>query len=414
MIINQAFRYELKPNNEQVGLLIKYCGVARFVWNWALARRVELYKTHEGKERFTSAITQHRELNALKKSEFSWMYEVSKCAPQESLRNLDKAYSNMIRRIKSHEKKIGKPKFKKKGVHDSFRISQCTPYMIKIADDYIRLPKLGYIRTKESTSKLKGRILNATISREAGRWYCSLCVETERPNPQPIQGDIVGIDLGLNSFAVISNGKEYEHKEAPKPLKKRLKKLQRLSRKQSRKQKKSQNRKKANLALARCHRRTRNIRKDFLNKSTTELAKTKSVIVIEDLAVKNMVRNRHLARSIADVGWGDSRRMLEYKTRWYGSALVVIGRFEPTSKTCSECGAINKELTLSDRTWVCLSCGVVHDRDENAAKNIRSLGIKQLDTESYSSVINARGVGVRPQGEAVHNEAGSKRVCNER
>lgn len=410
MITNQAYRYELKPSNRQAGLLLKHCGVARFAWNWALARRQELYKTKEGKERFTNAISQHRELNAMKKSEHPWMYEVSKCAPQEALRDLDRAYANFYRGQKNHED-IGKPKFKKKGVHDSFRLSGA----ISLDDNLIQLPRMGKIRTKESTAKFSGRILSATVSRDADRWYCALCVEVKRAKPQPIIGDIVGIDLGLNSFAVISNGKEYEHKEAPKPLKKRLKKLQRLSRQQSRRQKKSQNRKKANLALARCHRRVRNIRKDFLNKLTTELAKTKPVIVIEDLAVKNMVRNRHLARSIVDVGWGEFRRMLEYKTRWYGSNLVVIGRFEPTSKLCSGCGVINKELTLNDRTWVCMACGVVHERDENAAKNIRSLGIKKLDTESYSSEINACGVGVRPLVmEAVHGETRSKHVCYKR
>ena len=409
MITNQAYRYELKANNKQRGLLLKHCGVARFAWNWALARRIELYKTHEGKERVTTAITQHKELNSLKRLEYPWMYEVSKCAPQEALRDLDRAYANFYRGCKNHEN-IGKPKFKKKGINDSFRLTGA----VTLGEKLIQLPRIGKIRAKESTAKFSGRILSATVSREADRWFCSLCVEAEKLESQSIQGDVVGIDLGLNSFAVISDGKEYKHIEAPKPLKKRLKKLQRLSRQQSRKQKKSQNRKKANLALARYYRKIRNIRKDFLSKLTTKLAKTKPAIIIEDLAVKNMIRNRHLARSIADVGWGEFRRMLKYKTLWYGSRLVVIGRFEPTSKTCSDCGAINKELTLSDRTWVCMSCGVVHDRDENAAKNIRSLGIKQLDTESYSG-INACGVSVRPVvTRAVHDEAGSKRVCNER
>lgn len=390
MITNQAYKYELKPNNKQAGLLLKHCGVARFAWNWALARRIELYKTREGKDRFTNAINQHRELNALKKSEFPWMYEVSKCAPQEALRDLDRAYANFFRGCKNGGG-IGFPKFKKKGIHDSFRLTGA----IQVSNQGISLPRIDLLHTKESTAKFRGRLLSATVSREADRWFVSLCVECERPTPQLIQGDVVGIDLGLNSFAVISNGKEHEHKEAPKPLKMRLEKLQRLSKQQSRKQKKSQNRKKANLALARCYRRIRNIRKDFLNKLTTELAKTKSVIVIEDLVVRNLVRNRHLARSIADAGWGEFRRMLGHKTQWYGSRLVVIGRFEPTSKICSGCGAINKELTLSDRTWVCMNCGAVHERDENSAKNIRSLGIKQLSTES-SSGINACGVGVRP------------------
>ncbi len=408
MKVNQAFRYELKPNNRQAGSLLKHCGAARFAWNWALARRIELYQTKEGNERYTSAITQHRELNALKKSEYPWMYEVSKCAPQEALRDLDRAYANFYRGRKNHEN-IGKPKFKKKGIHDSFRLTG----VIDVNNNLIQLPRIGQIRTKEPTSKFNGRILSSTISREADRWYCSLCVETGRPKPQPIEGEIVGIDLGLNSFAVISNGKGHEHKEAPKPLLNHLKRLQRLSKQQSRKQKKSQNRKKANLALARCYRRIRNIRKDFLNKLTTELAKIKSVIIIEDLAVKNMVRNRHLARSIADVGWGEFGRRLEYKTVWYGSRLIKIPRFEPSSKMCHVCGGINNNLKISDRTWVCLKCGTLHDRDENASDNVRNCGLKILATESLSGS-NACGVGVRPQqSEAVHAEAGSKFICNE-
>lgn len=407
MKVNQAFRYELKPNNKQVSLLLRHCGVARFAWNWALARRIDLYKAREGKERFTNAITQHKELNALKKTEYPWMYEVSKCAPQGALRDLDRAYANFYRGRKNHEN-VGKPKFKKKGIHDSFRLNGA----IGVKDSLIQLPRMGKIRTKELTSKFKGRILSATISREADRWFCSLCVEVDRPEAQPIEGERIGIDLGLNSFAVISNGEIHEHIEAPKPFKKYLKKLQRLNRQQPRKQKKSQNRRKANLALARCYRRMRNIRKDFLSKLTTKLAKTKPVIIIEDLAVKNMIRNRHLARSIADVGWGEFRRQLEYKTVWYGSRLIRIPRFEPSSKMCSECGAINAVLTLSDRQWVCQSCGAVHERDENASDNIRNCGLKILATES-SSGSNACGVGVRPSVMlAVHDEAGNKLTCN--
>lgn len=407
MKVFQAFRYELKPNNKQIGLLLKHCGVARFAWNWGLARRIELYKTKEGNERFTNAINQHRELNALKKSEYSWMYEVSKCAPQEALRDLDRAYANFYRGLKNH-KNIGKPKFKKKGIHDSFRLYR----LIYTFGDYVKLPRLGIIKTKENTGKLKGRILSATISREVDRWFVSFKVYYEKPNLQPINGDIVGIDLGLNSFAVISNGLEHIHIKAPKPLKKRLKKLQRLSRKQSRKQKASQNRKKANLALARCYRKIRNIRKDFLNKLTTELAKTKSVIIIEDLAIKNMGRNRHLARSILDVGWGDFKKQLEYKTVWYGSRLIKISRFEPTSKMCHVCGEVNNNLKLSDRKWIRLKCGTLHDRDENASDNVRNCGLKILSTES-SSGSNACGVAGRPVAkQASDSEAGSKLIYN--
>ena len=407
MLVNQAFRYELKPNNEQVGLLVKHCGVARFAWNWALARRMELYKTKEGKERFTSAITQHKELNALKKTDYQWMYEVSKCAPQESLRDLDKAYSNMIRRIKNHEHEIGRPNFKKKGVHDSFRLTGA----IKVKDNLIRFPRIGNIRTKESTHKFMGNILSTTVSREADRWYCSLCVEVERPEPIQIIGDIVGIDLGINCFATISNGKEIEPVYSPKPLRKHIKKLQRLSKHHSKKQKGSNNKKKEQLRLARLHKVIKDTRKDFISKETSKLAKTKSVIIIEDLAVKNMMGNHRLARSIGDEGWGEFKRQLEYKTQWYGSRLVKIPRFEPTSKRCNHCGEINHDLKLSDRTWVCLNCGAVNERDPNAAHNIRDKGIELLDTDSLSE-LQACGVDVRPsQRMAIDREAGIKHVC---
>jgi putative transposase len=320
---------------------------------------------------------------------------------------LDRAYANFIRGYMNGEH-IGFPKFKKRGTHDSFKVWG----QIHINEGSIQLPRMGRIHTKESTSKFKGRVLSATVSREAHRWFCSLCVEAERAEPQPIQSDIVGVDLGLSSFAVISNGEEYTRIEAPKPLEKRLKKLQRLGRQQSRKQKGSQNRRKANLAMARCHRRIRNARKDFISKLTTSLAKTKSAIIIEDLAVGNMAKNRHLARSIADVGWGEFKRRLEYKTVWYGSRLVIIPRFEPTSKTCHVCGAVNENLKLGDRAWVCLNCGAYHDRDENASDNIRDCGLKILATES-SSGSDACGVGVRlPAMGATHSEAGSKRVRN--
>jgi len=278
----------------------------------------------------------------------------------------------------------------------------------------IKLPRIGIIRTKEKTTKFKGRILSATVSRKVDRWFCSLCVEIERSESKSIIGDIVGIDLGLNSFAVISDGKEHEHKEAPKPFKKYLAKLRRLNRKQTRRRLQSSNRKKATLALARCYYMIKNIRKDFLNKLTTELAKTKSVICIEDLNIKGMSgKKRHLGRSINDVGWGEFRRQLEYKTKWYGSQLIVIPAFEPTSKMCHVCGEINNNLKLSDRTWICLNCGMVHDRDENASDNVRNCGLKILSTES-SSGSNACGENVSPLSKkAVLIESGSKHIYNE-
>ena len=335
------------------------------------------------------------------------MYEVSKCAPQGALWNLDRAFTNFWKRRKNG---IGFPKFKRKGKHDSFTLTGS----IKVLDSNVVLPRLGEIRTKEGTGKFKGHILSATVSREADRWFVSLAVECEREIPLRAGDEIVAIDLGINSFATTYDGSNTEHIYAPKPLSRNLKKLDHASKKHSRKQKGSANKRKSAMRLARLHRHVKNTRRDFLHKLSTSLAKTKSAIVIEDLNVKGMVQNHHLARSIADCGWSDFRRMLEYKTQWYGSQLVVIDRFAPTSKMCSECGAINENLTLSDRMWVCTSCGAVHERDENAAKNIHRLAI--LDTES-SSGINACGVAVRPN-QASDEEAGSKHKsctgrCNE-
>ncbi len=403
MKINQAYRYELKPNNKQVGLLVKTCGVARFAWNWGLAERIRLFEQNEGRDRFTWGYAQHKRLVVLKKTDYPWMYEVSNCAPWGALRDLEVAFKN-FRRGRKNGNQAGFPRFKKKGIHDSFYLRG----HIHLYNKGVKLPRLGIMRLKEGTSKFKGRILSATVSREADRWYVSLCVERERLEPEPNGGGIVGVDLGLNSFAVIHDGANTERVSPAKPLAKALKRLQRLARQHSCKQKGSNNRRKSTLCSARLHRKIRNRRKDYLHKLTSSLAKDKSVVVIEDLYVAGMVRNRHLARSIADAGWGEFRRMLEYKTKWYGSRLVVIDRFAPSSKTCSECGAVNGGITLSDRRWVCMVCGAAHDRDENAAKNIRQAGIAILDTERASG-IHACGVARSPACErAGDGEAGSK------
>ena len=371
MIVNRAYRYELNPNAKQRTLLAKHAGVARFTFNWGLARRVEQY---ERDKTSTNAIVQHRELNALKKTDFPWMYEVSKCAPQEALRDLDKAFKNFFRGLK-HGQKIGFPKFKRKGVNDSCRLTGA----IHVKDKAVQLPRLGVIRLKE-TPAVDGRILSATVRREADKWFVSLAVELEVPEPQPVQGEAVGIDVGLNCFAACSDGcKEY----APKPLDKHLKRLNHYQRRVNRKieaAKKasgktndwpvSNNLRKANTRVAQIHRRIRNIRQDFLHKLSTSLAKTKSEIVLEDLNVKGMVRNHRLARHIADAGWSKFRRMLEYKTLWYGSKIILAPRFFASSKTCCECGHVLVDMQLTVRNWQCPVCGECHDRDINAAKNL--------------------------------------------
>ncbi len=361
MQINQAYRYELDPNKEQRLLLAKHAGAARFAYNWGLARRIALW---EQDKISTNAISQHKELNALKKTDFPWMYEVSKCAPQEALRNLDNAFRNFFQGLKAG-RKVGFPKFKKKGRNDSFRLTGA----IHVLAHHVQLPRIGSVRLKEHPV-VEGKILSATVRREADRWFVSIAVEQERADPEPVQGPVVGIDLGLTTFAALSDGEKIE---APKPLAKHLRRLKRLQRRLSRKQKGSRNRKKAQMRIRRLHRRIRNIRQDFLHKLTTRLAKTKAVIVVEDLNIKGMMQNHHLARHIGDAAWGEMKRQLDYKTRWYGSRMVEADRWYPSSKTCSACGYRLDKLPLSVREWVCPECGVIHDRDENAGKNLEAL-----------------------------------------
>jgi len=385
--MNSAFKFEIKPNRANRIALAKHAGTARFAYNWGLAERKKLYETEK---KSTSAFTQSKELNAVKKTLFPWMSEVSKCAPQEALRDLDVAFKNFFRGIKTG-KKVGFPRFKKKGDRDSFRLYGTFP----IKGTTVRLPRLGVLRLKEDPCKLVGRILSATVSRQADRWFVSFCVERHMPVPVPIVGPIVGIDLGLKSFAVLSDGTSFL---APKPLARNLKLLKRRSRQHSKKKKGSANRKKSALCLARLHRRIRNVRQDSLHKLTTNLAKTKSEIVIEDLCVKGMIRNGKLSRAIADVGWGEFRRQLDYKTKWYGSTLTVAPRNFPSTQLCSTCGGRNSsKLTLADRSWTCESCGTSHDRDLNAAKNLLS-----LRSTGRSPGIDACGLPSKTEDETTH------------
>jgi len=247
MKINKACRYELKPNVEQRILLAKHAGCARFAFNWGLQKRIELYQQEK---KSTNAIEQHRLLNSLKGTEFPWMYEVSKCAPQEALRDLDRSFQNFFRGLKAGQQ-IGFPKFKRKGDRDSFRLTGT----IKIQGKKIQLPRFGMLTLKE-TSKPFGKILSATISKEADRWYVSLTIEHEIPDPAPVQGEKIGVDMGLTCFTALSNGNKIY---APKPLQNNLKRLKRASRKHSKKIKGSNNRKKSALKLARLHRKIRNI-----------------------------------------------------------------------------------------------------------------------------------------------------------
>ncbi len=339
----------------------------------------------------------HRELNALKHTAVPWMYEVSKCAPQEALRNLDRAFDGFFRRAAlqkagKHRGKVGFPRFKsKKRGLGSFRLTGS----IAVVADAIQLPRLGRLRLKERgylpTSGVK--VLSATVSEQAGHWYVSVLVEHEQ-TALANTGPLVGVDLGVKTLATLSDGTVAPN---PRHLQQRLRQIKRCQRAVSRKQQGSHNRRKAVQRLARLHRRVTNQRVNTLHQFTSRLAKTKSVVVIEDLNVAGMLKNHHLAQAIGDVGWGEFRRQLTYKADWYGCRVVVASRWEPSSCTCSCCGWVDEDLSLADRVFICRNsvrpdCGLVIDRDLNAAINLSKLAGSSSDSR------NACGEGSAGRG----------------
>jgi putative transposase len=387
--IQRAYKTELDLNDQQVTACRQHAGAARWAYNWGLQRKQEEYRK-TGKS--PSAIDLHRELNALKRTDVPWMYDVSKCAPQEALRNLDVAFAHFFRRCQlkqagTFQGKLGYPqrKTRKQGV-GSFRLTGS----IVVFLDAIQLPRLGRLRLKERgylpTSEVN--VLAATVSEQAGHWYGSVLVEHERAVPVNT-GPAVGVDLGVKRLATLSDGAIEEN---PRHLKQHLRTLKRLHRAVSRKRKGSQNRQKAARRLGAPYRTVANQRAETLHHLTSRLAKTKSVVVSEDLHVSGMLKNHHLAQAIGDVGFGEFRRQLTYKAAWYGCRVIVADRWYASSKTCSGCGWIDESLTLADRTFHCQACGLVIDRDLHAAKNLEKLADSSTDS------LNACGEAGAGQG----------------
>jgi putative transposase len=370
MMVLRAFKTELDLNNVQKTACLRHAGAARWAYNWGLARKMEAYRNGE---KVPTAIDLHRELNILKKGELSWMYTVSKCAPQEALRNLDQAYAHFFRRVQAKRtgRKIqaGFPKFKsKKNGVGSFRLTGA----IHIFDHAIQLPRLGRLRLKEH-GYLPGEavhILSASVSERAGHWFVSVQVEMDLPDPQATYRPAVGVDLGVLALATISDGTMIEN---PRALKSSLQKVRRLQRVVSRRQKGSANREKAVKRLAKAHLRIANVRKNVLHQVTSWLARTKSAVVLENLNVSGMLKNHHLAQAIADVGFYEFRRQMIYKGQWYGCQVLLANPFYPSSKRCSQCGHIKVEMDLSERIFICDHCGRMIDRDLNAAINLEQL-----------------------------------------
>ncbi len=379
MLVTRAYKTELALNEKQVTACKQHAGAARWAYNWGLARREAEYKASK---QSLNAIELHRELNALKKTDLPWMYQVSKCAPQEALRNLDRAFAHFFRRcqLKKEGKlrgKVGYPRFKsKKRGLGSFRLTGS----IVVFPDAIQLPRLGRLRLKERDYlPVAGvKVLSATVSEAAGHWYVSVQVEQEQAVPAN-DGPVVGVDLGVKALATCSDGTVIPN---PRHVKRRLKQLKRLHRVVSRRTKGGKNRHKAVKRLANLYRKVANQRRNTLHQVTTRLAKTKRTIVIEDLHVRGMLKNHQLAQAIADVGFSEFKRQLLYKAAWYGSKVLLADRWEPSSKTCSGCGWVKEDLTLADRTFHCQACGLVLDRDVNAAINLAKLAGSSSDSQN--------------------------------
>ena len=359
----RAYKYKLNPTFKQQECINKAFGCCRFIYNWGLDKKIQSYKQTK---KTIGYVELAHELTKLKNDgEHEWLKEVNNTSLQQSLRNLDAAFVRFFR-----EKK-GFPKFKSKKKN-----IESAKYISGVHFDFdnwkVKIPKIGWVNLcKNKTFDLSMKYGTLTVSKDkCGDYWCSIVVYDveEKPKTKVSIDNSVGIDLGIKDYAILSDGTKYGN---PKYLEKGQKRLKTLQQRFSRTQKKSKRHEALRLKVARCHRDIANRRNDFLHKLSTWLVKYYDTICLEDLNVEGMMKNHHLSNSIQSAAWSEFVRQLKYKCEWNGKNVIFIGRFEPSSKTCSKCGYVKSDLKLSEREWVCPKCGEKHDRDVNAAINIR-------------------------------------------
>ena len=389
-LIHKSYKFRIYPTNPQESLLSKHFGHCRFVFNRFLNERKEKYLNEKTSLNYYDNA---RTLTELKNDgEFAWLKEANSQSLQASIRNLDIAYKNFFNKQNKF------PRFKSKYDRQSFKI----PQNVLVEDGKLVIPKFKEGIKLHLHRKLEGDPLFATISKSTtGKYYVSITCEIEY-KPFEKTGKSVGVDTGIKELAILSDGGSYEN---IKPLKTKLKKLKYEQRQLSKKVRGSRSRNKQKIKLASVHEQITHIRKDYLHKVSTEIVKNHDIISVEDLAVKNIMKNHCLAQAMSDVSLGAFYTMLEYKANWNNRQFVKIDRFFPSSKTCSSCGWIKQDLTLSIREWTCKSCGEVHERDVNASKNILKQGMHILSGYGMQSDRKQKHSEALPVGESMTYEA---------
>ena len=377
-MINKTYKFRISPTAEQEILLAKHFGCTRYIYNHFLNERKEQYQADKKSDNYYN---QAATLTKLKKEEDTkWLKEVNSQTLQFALRSLDTAFLNFFRGNAQF------PKFKSRKHKNTFTI----PQFGKLEDGKIIIPKFRDGIKVKLHREVKGKIGKMNITKTpTGKYYVSIFTEQE-VEELPKTNKKVGVDLGLKDFAITSDNKKFKNNRYTKKYAKQLRKAQQHL---SRKQKGSNGFEKQKLKVAKIHEKIASCRLDTLHKVSKELVKSYDLISIEDLNVKGMIKNHKLSKHIADASWGNFVTLLQYKCDWYGKELVKVNRFYPSSKTCGDCGWINQELKLSDREWTCKSCGVVHDRDWNASKNILKEGLKNI---SAGTVDYTGGEEIRP------------------